>query len=246
MIDLIVAIRAIQPSITLFSRIVQSSSVDVVMDKNYLSQRFMYFLFTGEFNHSVFIAYGMFEYYFYCHIIWCYSFFCLVFIIIFGQSGANSLTISKARLKLDDQKSILMNYRRLQTLINIYNSCLSGFIWPVFIVCTIGMHSMCIFICVKYYAEINMQTLAFLGGWALNFIGVHLVVYTIQGNVFQESVEYVRFIRVRFAGHVEKRSIRSMSPIGISVGGIFTIDRITSLVVLSIVSSVALNSLLMF
>ena len=140
----------------------------------------------------------------------------------------------------------LKTYKQLQVLNALYINCLSNWAWANFILSDLSCHCLCIYFAVKLYDQVPVYIAVLFSSWAVVWVAIDFVIFPHMGQTLELSAEYL----YRLSGR-DKRSkldrvvLRSLRPMGIKVGSLFTMDRTTVLMVIVIVSNLTINALLL-
>ena len=137
-------------------------------------------------------------------------------------------------------------YKQLQVLNALYNNCLCSLAWPSFILCDLSCHSLCIYIAVKLCGQVPLYIAVLFSSWAVLWVVIDFVIFPHMGQTRELSMEYL----YRLAGRdrrskLDRAVLRSLRPMGIKVGYLFTMNRTTVLIIIVIVSNLTINALLL-
>ena len=139
----------------------------------------------------------------------------------------------------------LRSYRALQILNSLYNTCLSSFGWPSFVLCNLSCHTLCIYICVTSIHDINPFAAAFYLLWVIVWSSIVLVVYPYVGKMQGNSTEFLVMLRGQAVTKSDKMVVMALRPLGARVGQFFVVNKTTALTVIVIVSNLTTNALLL-
>ena len=142
-------------------------------------------------------------------------------------------------------QTALRSYRTLQVLSSLYNTSLSAFGWPSFVLTNLSCHTLCIYICVTSIHEMNPFASAFYFIWASMWSIMVLVVYPYVGKIKENSMEFLVMLKGQAVTKSDRMVVMALRPLGARVGEFFVVNKTTALTIIVIVSNLTTNALLL-
>src|SRR5437870_3533207 len=106
-------------------------------------------------------------------------------------------------------------YRQLQVLYAIYNHLFAQFFWPFFIVTNVSLHVLFVVISVQANDSLEFIVLAFLVTWSVALIPLELAIYTLQGQIYEQSQKHTQMVKT-----ILGKRVGALLLVGVNVGGI--------------------------
>ena len=97
---------------------------------------------------------------------------------------------------------------------------------------------------VKLLDQINIYVAAFFSSWALGWVGIDFVVFPHMGRTEELSREFLNVLTQCNRGKLDRAVLKSLRPLDVKVGYLFTMKRATVLTIIVIVSNLTVNALL--
>ena len=134
-------------------------------------------------------------------------------------------------------------YKKLQVLSALYNTCLSSFAWPSFILTDLT-HSLFIYLVVKLLGRLEAPVAVFSCTWALGWFVIDFYVFPHMGRTQEYSIEFLRLLSKVKRSEEEKAVLKSLRPLHVRVSCLFSMSPTTVLRIIDIVCTLTINALL--
>ena len=146
-------------------------------------------------------------------------------------------------------KELARIYKTLEVLQNLYNDCHSQLSWPITMIANILYNVLAAYLCIKCHESLDAIGLGMFSYCVVAQSCLSLCLYPIQAKNLESSKDLIRSWRTQTDFNWDVRSQRELGalrPISIQIWNFFTIEKVTSITVIYVVSSTTFNCLLVF